>query len=75
MNFSVRPYLAGRVVGLGSLDGVRRLRRTGYSDEFSAAFRCRPAWGPNALVLDENGLVDGGCGLGYPLGTGRRRGG
>jgi hypothetical protein len=42
------------------------------SDEFAAPFPIPPpgAGHTNTLVLDENGLVDGGCGLGYPLGTG-----
>jgi hypothetical protein len=42
-----------------------------YSDEFSASFPLPPPGmgGTNTLVLDENGLADFGCGLGYPLGT------
>ncbi len=42
------------------------------SDEFAAPFPPPPAGAgnTNVLLLDENGLVDGGCGLGYPLGTG-----
>jgi hypothetical protein len=40
-----------------------------YSDEYSSVLALPGVGGGNALVFDENGLADAGCGVGFPLGT------